>query len=102
MAAAEDELPDDITSLSEYRRSDRQAAFLRVVDGYLIKGIPVLTQAGGELRGYVYTPGAQGPVYDSSFEMDDTTRQNYGLTEDVQQEFNRIINRRFNFPPALE
>lgn len=99
MAEAED--PGDITSLAEYRRSDRQAAFVSVVDGYIIKGIPVIRRNAGELRGYIYSPGAQGPLFDSAIEMDDASREAYDLPQSVQREFNDIINRPFSWPEAL-
>lgn len=105
MATPEEELPDDqedITSLAEFRRSDRRAAFIRFVDGYTVMAIPRVTQNQGIMAGIVYEPGVQGPVLDSSLEMDDRTRERHGLTEDVQRVFNNLLNKPFDWPPAYE
>jgi len=99
MAAAEDQ--DDVTSLSEYRRTDRQAAFVRTEPGYVIKAIPVIQSNGGTLVGYVYQSASQGPLHSSEFEMDDETQEALGLPDSVRESFNEVINQPFAWPPAL-
>ena len=99
MAEAED--PGDITSLSEFRRANREAAFTRAVDGYIVKGIPVIQQNTGQLFAYVYQTNSQGPLYKSPLEMDDETREALGLPEEVQSAVNEILSRPFSFPAAL-
>lgn len=99
--AAEDRSPGDVTSLREYRRTERRAAFTRIVPGYIIKGIPVIQANSGQLYAYVYEEGSQGPLYKSPLEMDDQTREALDLPEDVQSAVNDVLNQPFSWPSAL-
>lgn len=99
--AAEEGTPTDVTSLREYRRTDRQAAFTRIVPGYMLKVIPVISANAGELYLYVYEEGAQGPLYKSPFPIDDETREALDLPEEVMQVGNQLLEMPFEWPAAL-
>lgn len=93
---------NDIVSLSEFRRADRQAAFTRVpVPGYRVQGIPVISESGGQIFAYVFESGTQGNLYGSPFPMDDQTRENLGLPEEVQEVVNEVLEQPFSWPAAL-
>lgn len=100
MAQAED--ADDILSLREFRRADRQAALTRVVDGYIIKLVPVIRTNSGQLYLYLYQQMTQGPLYKSPFSIDDSTRDALDIPEAVQTEANELLqNTSFEWPEAL-